>query len=71
MNTNCDYLSPKPDRSFQFDFLWKNLIKELQLYDVGQPYWFCNDSVALIFQWLDEVLSQQSKLIRVEFSLIR
>ena len=71
MSKTCDYLFSKSGRSLQSDFLWKNLIKELQLYDVGQPYWFCNDSVALIFQWLDEVLSQQSKPIQVEFYLIR
>lgn len=61
----------KPGRSFEFDFLWKNLLKELQLYDVGEPYWFCDDSLAIIHQWLDEVLiidQQQSKFIRVEFS---
>ncbi|CAF3978084.1 unnamed protein product [Rotaria sordida] len=44
-----------PGRQFQFDVLWKNLIRELQLYDVGEPYWFCNDSLSLIVNWLDEV----------------
>ncbi len=62
----------KPGRLLQFDFLWTNLIKELQLYDVGEPYWFCNDSLSLILNWLDEVLiidKQQSSLVRVRFYL--
>ncbi|CAF3435395.1 unnamed protein product [Rotaria sp. Silwood1] len=44
-----------PGRQFQFDILWKNLIQELQLYDFGQPYWYCNDSLSLIINWLDEL----------------
>ncbi|CAF4154779.1 unnamed protein product [Rotaria sp. Silwood2] len=44
-----------PGRQFQFDLLWKNLIRELQLYGVGEPYWFCNDSLSLIINWLDEI----------------
>ena len=61
----------KPGRTLHFYLLWKNLLKELQLYDLGEPYWFCDDSFSLILQWLDEVLTidqQQSKLIRVESS---
>ena len=66
-------ISLKPGRELQSDLLWKNLLKELQLSDLGEPYWFCNDSFSLILQWLDEVLiidQQQSKLIRVEYSFI-
>jgi len=66
----------KPGRSLQFDFLWKNLLKELQLYDIGEPYWFCNDPLSLILNWLDEVFiidKQQSRIVRVGycFFLIR
>jgi hypothetical protein len=63
----------KPDRRLQLDFLWKSLIKELQLYDIGEPYWFCNDSLSLINNWLDEVFiidKQQSILVRVGFFLL-
>ncbi|CAF3922605.1 unnamed protein product, partial [Rotaria sp. Silwood1] len=57
-----------PGRQFQFDILWKNLIQELQLYDFGQPYWYCNDSLSLIINWLDELFlinNQYSIFVRV------
>jgi hypothetical protein len=63
----------KSSRPLDFDFLWKNLIKELQLYDVGEPYWFCTDSLSLIIKWLDEVFAidkQQSKIVRVRLFFI-
>jgi hypothetical protein len=63
----------KPGRLVQFDFLWKNLLKELQLYDIGEPYWFCTDSLSLILNWLDEVFvrdKQSSILVRIEFFIL-
>ena len=58
----------KPGRLLPFDSLWASLIKELQLYDVGEPYWICHDSLSLIIEWLDEgfvIDKQQSKLVHV------
>lgn len=55
----------------QSDILWKKLIEELQLYNADEPYWFCKDPIALILQWLDEILiidQQQWKLVQVKIS---
>lgn len=53
----------------QFDELWNHLIRELQLYGTGEPYWFDRNSVVPLLEWLDEVLiidQQQAKTIVVD-----
>jgi len=58
----------------QADFIWKNLIKELQLNNLGEPYWFCTNSSDLIEKWLDEILNSNEnelQIIQVDFSINR
>ena len=58
----------------QADFIWKNLIKELQLNNLGEPYWFCMNSSDLIEKWLDEILNSNEnelQIIQVDFSINR
>ncbi|CAF1446517.1 unnamed protein product, partial [Adineta steineri] len=56
-----------PDHHLHFDHLSKNLIKELKLYNNDEPYWFSNDSLLIINNWLDEVLTvdKQQSILKI------